>query len=130
MPFQSRRFYSAVGAQSDSGRIFQAEHLAVGVIGEGLAIAGPTDDGPQALLSGFCRHVVFELVEKPAPGRLMARTLIENAADVCGQRNVAQKVALERRLRSERSDRETLALPQRRRERERGERRSPFRPDL
>jgi hypothetical protein len=33
--------------------------------------------------------VVFELVEKPAPGRLVARTLVENAADVCGQRNVA-----------------------------------------
>src|SRR5262249_24311696 len=68
VPFQSRRFtrHWEVGAQSDSGRIFQAEHLAVGVIGEGLAIAGPTDHGPQALLGGFCRHVVFELVEKPA----------------------------------------------------------------
>jgi hypothetical protein len=56
-----------------SGRIFQAEHLLGGVIGEGLGVAGPTHNGPQGLLGGFRRHVVFELVEKLAPGRAEIR---------------------------------------------------------
>ena len=65
------------------------------VIGEQFRKARPGGDGIQRRFRGVGRHVVFQFVLEAALGRGVARALVEHAADVGGERHVAQQRARE-----------------------------------
>ncbi len=81
-----------------SGRIFQAEGAGIVVIGEDFGVASPGDHRAQRLLRVFGAHVIFQLVEEPALRRDVVGALLEHMADMRGQRNVGQELALEQLL--------------------------------
>src|SRR5262245_25371015 len=76
--------------------IFQTEHLAVVVVGEGFGVPGPADNGPQALLGRIGCHVVLKLVKESASRGLVGRALVEDAANVPCKRNIAQEMSLKK----------------------------------
>src|SRR5208283_5203940 len=75
------------------GRIFEAEHGIIVVVGKCLGIAGPTDDRPQGLVRLFLVHEILQFVDEAALARGVAGALIEHPAYVRRQRHVVQQVA-------------------------------------
>src|SRR5580700_61468 len=68
-----------------SGRILEAERLALIVVGEGLGVTPPADDGAQRLFGGILGHVILEFVHEAPLRRRVTRALIEHPADMCGE---------------------------------------------
>src|SRR6185312_14304029 len=85
-------------ASTGSGGVFEAEHLALVVVREGLRVAAPADTRPQGLLGRLLVHVVLELIQEAALRGRVAAALIEHPADVAGHGHVGQQVAIERLL--------------------------------
>src|ERR1700690_1780288 len=59
-------------------RILVAEHLAVLIVGEELAVTTEIDDRPQRPLGIVVGHIVLQLLTEACRGRAMGRTLVEN----------------------------------------------------
>ena len=80
------------------GRILEAEHGILIIVGEGLRVSAPAHDGTQALLGGFLAHEVLQFVDKAAFSRGMRCALIQYAANMSGQRHIIEQVAHENAL--------------------------------
>jgi hypothetical protein len=78
-------------------RILQAEGPGFIVIGEGFRIARPCHHRTQGVLRGFRDHVVFEFVEEPALGRRVIGAILQDPADMGGERHIGEQLALEQR---------------------------------
>ena len=68
------------------------------VVGEDLGIAAEIDDGAQRLLGGARRHLVLQLVGEAAPGGAVLGPLVEDAADMGGERDMIQQMPGEQPL--------------------------------
>src|SRR6516164_9676989 len=81
-----------------SPRILEAEGLGVVVISKGFRKASPGHDCAQRLLRRVSRHVVFELIEKPASWCDVIGAFLQHTPDMGGKRNVGQQLMLEESL--------------------------------
>src|SRR5215472_14025081 len=79
-------------------RILEAEGLGFVVVSKGFRKTSPGHDCAQRLLRRVSRHVVFELIEKPAPWCGVIGAFLQYTPDVGGKRNVSQQLVLEESL--------------------------------
>ena len=78
-----------LGRSIPSPRILEAEGLGVVVISKGFRKASPGHDCAQRLLRRVGRHVVFELIEKPASWCDVIGAFLQHTPDMGGKRNEA-----------------------------------------
>jgi hypothetical protein len=78
-----------------SPRILKAEGLGLVVVSKGFRKASPGHDRAQCLLRRVSRHVVFELIEKPASWCDVICAFLQHTSDMGGKRNVGQQLLLE-----------------------------------
>src|SRR5260221_12208089 len=76
-------------------RVLQAQHLAVVVVGEELGVAAPVDDRLQELVGLLLVEMVLELPQEPCLGGAVAGPLVEDAADMRGERGVGHGMLAE-----------------------------------
>src|SRR5262249_33299121 len=73
-------------------RILKAEGLGSSYISKGFRKASQCHDCAQRLLSRVSRHVIFELVEKPASWCDVIGAVLQHPPDMGGKRNVGQQL--------------------------------------
>src|SRR5215472_18720571 len=78
-----------LGRSIPSPRILEAEGLGVVVISKGFRKASPGHDCAQRLHRRVSRHVVFELIEKPASWCDVIGAFLQHTPDMGGKRNEA-----------------------------------------
>src|SRR6185437_3241650 len=75
-----------------SGRIFEAQHAAIVIIGEELGVAAPIDHRLEHFGRLLLGEVILELGEEASFGRAVAGPLVQHLADMGGKRNVAAEL--------------------------------------
>ena len=83
-----------LGRAIPSPRILEAEGLGVVVVSKGFRKSSPGHDCAQRLLRRVGRHVVFELIEKPASWCDVIGAFVQHTPDMGGKRNAGQQLML------------------------------------